>query len=69
MGGNPELIESGKEGILIPYNNELELKKSIRQLLDDSDKQEMLTKNAQLKVRQFTEEKMLRETVELFTSL
>lgn len=32
-GGNPEVVEHGKNGLLIPYNNEKELSSAIKRML------------------------------------
>src|SRR5262249_14942881 len=34
-GGNPELVQDGKTGILVPVENESEIARAIKRLLDD----------------------------------
>jgi glycosyltransferase involved in cell wall biosynthesis len=36
-GGIPEVVKDGKNGILVPVNNHLELAKAIQRLLDNKD--------------------------------
>jgi glycosyltransferase involved in cell wall biosynthesis len=67
MGGNLEVVDDGKEGILVSYNNKKELKKAILCLLNDKEKTENLAKNAQEKVKSFNKEKMLEKTINTIT--
>ena len=49
IGGNPELIETGVEGILVSYNNKAELESAIREILRGHIDGRMLAQNAQKK--------------------
>ncbi|MCR4330842.1 MAG: glycosyltransferase family 4 protein [Patescibacteria group bacterium] len=68
VGGNPELIETGVEGILVSYNNKAELESAIREMLRGHIDGRALARNAQKKVMQFTKERMLAETKHVLMS-
>ncbi|MCR4306709.1 MAG: glycosyltransferase family 4 protein, partial [Candidatus Yonathbacteria bacterium] len=68
VGGNPELIETGVEGILVSYNNKAEIESAIREMLRGHIDGRALVRNAQKKVMQFTKERMLAETEHVLTS-
>src|SRR3989339_594901 len=64
VGGIPEIIENGKEGLLVPPANPEELAKAIKKLIDDKTLRENLAKNLHEKIqREFSLEKMLKETI------
>ena len=63
VGGNVELIESGKEGILAEYDNKEELKKKIIELAKNEELRKKLTEKAKQKVAEFGQERMMTETV------
>ena len=65
VGGNPELIEDGKNGILAEYNNVEELKKKIIELIKNKTLKKELTENAKQKVAEFGAGKMLEETIKI----
>src|SRR3989344_8008156 len=65
VGGNPELIENGKNGILAEYNNEEELRKKIIELAKNEMRRYELTRNAKQKVEEFGAGKMLEETIKI----
>ena len=65
VGGNTELIENGKDGILIDYNDKEELKKKIIEIAGNEALKNELTKNAKQMVIKFSKEKMLEETVKI----
>ncbi len=65
IGGNPELIEDQKEGILVPYNDKEAIKRATELLLRDEALRDILVRNASEKVKVFSKEKMLRELGEL----
>ena len=46
VGGIPDMIENGENGILIKPNNEHELANAISFLLQDNSKREYLAKDA-----------------------
>jgi len=63
VGGNVELIEYKKDGILVEYNNSGELTDAILTLLTDDFFAETLVNNAGIKVKEFNKEKMLSELI------
>ncbi len=69
VGGNPELIENGKTGLLTEYNNEKELEKAIIRLLDDKDYGNRLAGEAKKKVQEFSEERMMEETANMLKTI
>lgn len=54
IGGNPELIENEKNGILVEYNNKEQLKQAILKITKDKDLQEKFKQNSKEKLRAFT---------------
>ncbi len=60
IGGNPELIGAGEEGILLEPNNKDELRDAISYLLNNPNAGKKLVQNAQKKVKSFNEDNMLR---------
>ncbi len=69
VGGNPELIDDDKNGLLVQFNNKDELYKSIISVLDDKSKSERLVRNAKNKLEKFNTENMIKELVKEFNSL
>jgi len=68
IGGNPELIETGMEGILVSYNNKAEIESAIREMLRGHIDGRALAHNARKKAAQFTKERMLTETKHVLMS-
>jgi glycosyltransferase involved in cell wall biosynthesis len=68
VGGNPELIENGKTGVLVEYNNREEIKEAIINLLQEEEFAEKLAENAQKKVTEFSIERMMNETIKVLNS-
>ncbi|HPA25359.1 MAG TPA: glycosyltransferase family 4 protein [bacterium] len=64
-GGNPELIENNKTGILVKYGNKNDLLKSLVKLLIDKILAKELAQNAQQKVQQFNLDKMITKTIDV----
>lgn len=66
VGGNPELIENKKTGILVEYNNKDQLKKAILGLLDSYDEANKLGQNAKEKIeKSFDQKNMIEELVKI----
>ena len=63
IGGNPELIENGKNGILVEYNNREELMQAIIRLMDDGKTADEYIKAGEETIKYFTKEKMLDDLV------
>ena len=68
VGGNSEVIENGKEGILIEYNNKEQLKQAIFRLYKDENLREKFIINAKEKSRKFNKEKMIGETIRILAN-
>ena len=64
-GGNPELIENGKEGILVKPNSRRVLITAIKKILTDSSFTQTLIKNGRRRITNFNEEDMLTELVKI----
>lgn len=64
VGGNPELIESEKDGILVPYNNQEALLRATLRLLGEGGLADRLTQNAKEKVKVFSFDKAVRDFME-----
>ena len=63
--GNPELIENGKEGILVSFNNKAELTGAILGVLRWQIDTGALTREAKQKALQFSKERMITETMNI----
>ena len=67
VGGVPEIIENGKDGLLVPPPIREELAKAIKKLIGDKNLRENLAKNLCEKItKEFSLEKMLKETILLY---
>lgn len=65
VGGNAEVIDHKKTGLLAPYNDRKEFTKNILTLLGDPRLAETLARNARTKVKQFGKDAMLNILVEI----
>lgn len=65
VGGNPELIDNKKNGLLVPYDDKKALKNSISLMLKDKKLSEKFAKSAKIKVKQFNKEALVDNTVEI----
>lgn len=63
IGGNKELVKDGEDGILIEYNNQKDIGEAIKKLLGDESMRQKLSGNARKKVLEFTQERMIQETI------
>lgn len=68
IGGNPELIEDGKSGLLVEYNNKSEIKNAILNLYNNHQLKEALIKNAKEKVKDFNKTKMIEHLIRVLQS-
>jgi len=70
VGGNPELVEDGKTGILVKPNDPQKLAESICLLIEDRGRAKMMGEAGQrLLKNKFSVEKMVRETTGLYECL
>jgi len=67
VGGNPEVIENGKEGILVGYNKKDELKKAILSMLDGGGR-DFFIENAKKKLSLFKKDRMIKDTIKTLTT-
>lgn len=68
VGGNPELIETSKSGILIPYNDEKALIQAILEIIRTPSRALAFSKRGKEKVKEFTDERMLAATADFLNS-
>ena len=67
IGGNPEIIEDGQTGLLVPVGDEAALASAINSLLDDLERARTLGGAARLRfMREFTLARMLSRYAELY---
>lgn len=63
VGGNTEILQDHKNGILVPYNDSVLLEKATEELRTNSKLRNSIIKNAQEKVKEFSNERMLEALV------
>lgn len=63
IGGNPELIENGKTGFLVPYNDSEEIRRAIRGVFEDRLRAEEIAKEGMSFVGGFTGARMVEGTL------
>lgn len=68
IGGNKELIESGKNGILVNFGDTDALKESIIKVWQDKKMKEELAREAKKTLTNFNQEKMVKETLKVLFS-
>jgi len=69
VGGNPEAIGTGKEGILVPAANPQALAQGILTLVNDRPKREQMALEARHRfLTEFTSEKMVKQTAAWLTA-
>jgi len=69
VGGNPEIISDQKHGILIRRNSPKELSEAISRTLSDRGLRERIARAAKRRVKDFSEEHVIRETAEFLNSI
>jgi len=65
VGGNPELIENGYNGILVEYNNKEQLKEAILELWNDAELREKFVANSYKVLEKFSLANMIERTIEV----
>lgn len=65
IGGNPELIKDGYNGILIEYNNKNQIKEAILKLWFDQDLQQKFIDNSLKELEKFSLDKMISQTIDV----
>jgi len=69
IGGNPEIIEDGKNGYLFEFDNKQEMVEKISDLLFNETKQQEFVEAGTEKLKQFTFDRMLDDSKELLKSM
>jgi len=69
VGGNPEVIEDGKNGFLFGYLNNQELFNKLNPLINDKKLRLEIGRQAKLRVDNFSQDKMLLKLDKLISSL
>ncbi len=69
VGGNPEIIENGINGILLPYNGEKAWREAIVKLLEDRNLRAKFSRNAKITLEKFKWSNLLKKTIEVFNEL
>ena len=70
VGGNPEIITDGVNGLLVPPRDPAELTLAMNTLLESPELARRLGKAAREKVvREYSLERLLQRTEDLYTSL
>jgi glycosyltransferase involved in cell wall biosynthesis len=68
VGGNPELIEDGKNGLLIPLDDTSRWKETVRELLDKEPLRRRLAERARETSRAFAWESTVEKTLAVLKS-
>jgi len=68
VGGNPEVIQNGSNGLLVEYNNQEQWQEAILKLLRDEHLAQTLTGNAKNSLAPFQKQTMLIETVDVLVN-
>lgn len=63
-GGNPELIDDGKNGMLVDFNDLKGFSDAIVRLTKDGDRRRKFVNESKARVRSFSQERMIRETIQ-----
>ena len=69
IGGNPEVIENGKNGFLFDYNNQEQLIAAALKILNNSQLAENFVAAGKEKLKRFSAEENLNQTVEILKSI
>ena len=69
VGGNSELIENGKNGLTVPYNDKGQLGKAIKRLLKDEAYGRKISDNALKTINRFTKQAMIADLLKVFGSV
>lgn len=69
IGGNPELIQNGQNGLLVPYKDTKALEKAISRALSDEPFRRNASQRAKRKAAKFSKDRMLTETHDMLVAL
>ena len=65
VGGNPELITHGKNGLLVPYNDVRQVTKALVRILTDEPFRRNVRVGSKRKAQKFSKRRMIEETKEV----
>lgn len=69
IGGNPELIKDGENGLLVEYNNKEQLKQAILKLYNNPELRHKFVENSKEVLKKFTFENMINKTINVLKSI
>jgi 2-deoxystreptamine N-acetyl-D-glucosaminyltransferase/2-deoxystreptamine glucosyltransferase len=69
VGGNPEAVEDGRNGILVPPHDAPALAAAILSLIDDPERRRAMARASEARASEFDVERWVEETIELYESL
>ena len=69
VGGNPELIKDGENGLLTGFNDEKGLTELIIKLLGNREYADSLAVESKKKIQEFSEEKMVKNTASMLKAI
>ena len=69
VGGNPELIQDGYNGLLIEYNDKAQLKEAILKLYRSEELRNKFIENSKKVLEKFSFANMINQTINLFNQL
>tara|TARA_B100000508_G_scaffold70522_2_gene55023 strand:- start:1846 stop:2991 length:1146 start_codon:yes stop_codon:yes gene_type:complete len=69
VGGNPELIKSEKDGILVEYDDSASLIEGISRIATDNEFRNKLTRNAKEKSGEFDQKNVVNQLIDVLNSL
>lgn len=68
VGGNPELIDDGVHGFLVPYDNATALRDAITRVLNHPESRDRIVQSARARSKQFARSYVIDQVVELLQS-
>ncbi len=69
VGGIPEIISDGENGLLVPPKHEQRLAEAILQLVNDAQLRKKLGQNAKTSVKQFDINRTIKKNIELYQEI
>ncbi|MDD2753547.1 MAG: glycosyltransferase family 4 protein [Candidatus Portnoybacteria bacterium] len=69
IGGNAEVVQSGENGLLVPYNDQKAWITAVKTLLNDEALREKFIQNGKKTLEKFKWKKLVAETVEVIKSI
>lgn len=69
IGGNPEVIEDGKTGLLVEYNNEDQIVEAVKKIYSEPWLKELFKANAKQVLKKFEKENMMCSTIKVLENI